>query len=304
MSTRTSEGAALRTTEPAERQIVVLSGLAGAGKTTAARALEDLGFFVVDNLPPQLIETLITMSDSSGGALQRIAFVIDAREASFLKEFPPTWDRLRKGGQHKIMLVFLDCSDEVLVRRFKETRRRHPLDDGDGVLAAIGRERQLLSEISMRADAIVDTRQLSVHELKRLIADRFGTEGQRRQLVTVLSFGFKHGLPHELDMCFDVRFLPNPFFVEALRPLTGNDEAVAGYVMSQADTPAFLEKIDDMVSFLLPRFEHEGKTYVTIALGCTGGRHRSPAIANELGKRLRARGIDARVVHRDVDAAA
>ena len=294
----------LGATEAAERQIVVLSGLAGAGKTTAARALEDLGFFVVDNLPPQLIETLITMSDSSGGALRRIAFVIDAREASFLKEFPPTWDRLRKAGQHKLMLVFLDCSDEVLVRRFKETRRRHPLDDGDGVLAAIERERHLLQEISMRADVIVDTRQLSVHELKRSVADRFGSEGQRRQLVTVLSFGFKHGLPHELDMCFDVRFLPNPFFVEGLRPLTGNDEAVASYVLAQPDTPVFLEKIDDMVSFLLPRFEHEGKTYVTLAIGCTGGRHRSPAIANELGKRLRARGIDARVVHRDVDAAA
>ena len=293
-----------------EKQIVVLSGLAGAGKTTAARALEDLGFFVVDNLPPQLIETLINMADSATvggtsttGALQRIAFVIDAREAAFLKEFAPTWDRLRK-SQHKLMLVFLDCSDEILVRRFKETRRRHPLDDGSGVLAAIERERTLLSEVSMRADAIVDTRQLSVHELKRLIADRFGTEGQKRQLVTVLSFGFKHGLPHELDMCFDVRFLPNPFFVEELRAQTGNDKPVADYVMAQPDTEPFLEKIDDMVTFLLPRFEHEGKTYVTIAIGCTGGRHRSPTVANELGKRLRARGIDARVVHRDVDGTA
>lgn len=284
-----------------ERQIVVLSGLAGAGKTTAARALEDLGFFVVDNLPPQLIETLITMADSSGGLLQRIAFVIDAREASFLREFPPTWDRLKKGGQHKLLLVFLDCNDEVLVRRFKETRRRHPLDEGDGVLGAIARERQLLSEVSMRADVIVDTRQLSVHDLKRSIADRFGSEGQKRQLVTVLSFGFKHGLPHELDLCFDVRFLPNPFFVEDLRPLSGQDDEVRNYVLRQADTPVFVEKLDDMVSFLLPRFAHEGKSYVTIAIGCTGGRHRSPAIAHELGQRLRARGIDARVLHRDVD---
>lgn len=301
---KTAEGAPI----VQEKQIVVLSGLAGAGKTTAARALEDLGFFVVDNLPPQLIETLIAMADSattgaSPNALQRIAFVIDAREATFLKQFPPAWDRLRK-SQHKLMLVFLDCSDEILVRRFKETRRRHPLDDGSGVLAAIERERALLSEVSMRADAIVDTRQLSVHELKRVIADRFGTEGQKRQLVTVLSFGFKHGLPHELDMCFDVRFLPNPFFVEELRAQTGNDKPVADYVMAQPDAVPFLEKIDDMVTFLLPRFEHEGKTYVTIAIGCTGGRHRSPTIANELGKRLRARGLDARVVHRDVDGTA
>lgn len=282
------------------KQIVVLSGLAGAGKTTAARALEDLGFFVVDNLPPQLIETLMTMADSGGGGPKRLAFVIDAREASFLSEFPPTWDRLRKGGQHELMLVFLDCSDEVLVRRFKETRRRHPLDEGDGVLAGIERERKLLADVSMRADAIVDTRQLSVHELKRLIAERFGTAGQKRQLVTVLSFGFKHGLPHELDLCFDVRFLPNPFFVDELRPLAGTDEPVQSWVLAQPDTAPFLDKLDDMISFLLPRFEQEGKTYVTIAIGCTGGQHRSPTVALVLGQRLRGRGIDARVVHRDI----
>lgn len=282
------------------KQIVVLSGLAGAGKTTAARALEDLGFFVVDNLPPQLIETLMTMADSGGGGPKRLAFVIDAREASFLSEFPPTWDRLRKAGQHELMLVFLDCSDEVLVRRFKETRRRHPLDEGDGVLAGIERERKLLADVSMRADAIIDTRQLSVHELKRLIAERFGTAGQKRQLVTVLSFGFKHGLPHELDLCFDVRFLPNPFFVDELRPLAGTDEPVQSWVLAQPDTAPFLDKLDDMISFLLPRFEQEGKTYVTIAIGCTGGQHRSPTVALVLGQRLRGRGIDARVVHRDI----
>ncbi|HEY4220641.1 MAG TPA: RNase adapter RapZ [Myxococcota bacterium] len=286
----------------ATKEIVVLSGLAGAGKTTAARALEDLGFFVVDNLPPQLIETLVNMADNMGNdGLRRLAFVVDAREATFLRELGPTWDRLRKAGQHKLMLVFLECTDEVLVRRFKETRRRHPLDDGDGVLAGIRKERALLQDVSMRADAIVDTRLLSVHELKRLIAERFGIEGQKRQLVTVLSFGFKHGLPHELDLCFDVRFLPNPFFVEDLRALSGNDEPVQRWVMEQPDAAAFLDKLDDMVSFLLPRYEHEGKTYATIAIGCTGGRHRSPTLANALGARLRTRGVDARVVHRDID---
>jgi UPF0042 nucleotide-binding protein len=246
------------------------------------------------------------MADSlGGGGLRRLAFVIDAREAKFLESFAPTWDRLRTAGQHKLMLVFLDCSDEILVRRFKETRRRHPLDDGGsgGVVAAIAKERRLLQDVSMRADAIMDTRQLSVHELKRLIADRFGTEGQKRLLVSVLSFGFKHGLPHELDLCFDVRFLPNPFFVEELRPLSGNDEPVQKYVMAQADAGPFLDRVDDMVAFLLPRFEKEGKTYVTIAIGCTGGRHRSPTLANALGQRLRTRGIDARVVHRDIDHA-
>jgi UPF0042 nucleotide-binding protein len=290
-----------------KKRIVVLSGLAGAGKSTAARALEDLGFFVVDNLPPALIETLLRLSDESGGERQKLAFVIDARDAAFLKDFGATWDRLRQ-SEHELSLVFLDANDEALVRRFQETRRRHPLDTSSdasgnsraGVLEAIKRERALLHDVSMRADAIIDTRDLSVHELKRLVVERFGGERQKRLLVTVLSFGFKHGLPHELDLCFDVRFLPNPFFVEGLRPLAGTDDAVARFVLDQPDTAGFLARTEDLVAFLLPRFEREGKSYVTIAIGCTGGRHRSPAIAAELAGRLAARGVDARVQHRDV----
>jgi RNase adapter protein RapZ len=292
-----------------KKKIVVLSGLAGAGKSTAARALEDLGFFVVDNLPPPLIETLLQLSDVSGGERQKLAFVIDARETTFLKDFGPTWDRLRGLG-HEMMLLFLDASDEVIVRRFQETRRRHPLDVSSeggadnaraGVLDAIARERKMLADVSMRADAIVDTRDLNVHELKKLINERFGGEAAERLLVTVMSFGFKHGVPHELDLCFDVRFLPNPFFVEHLRPLSGKDPAVASFVLEQPDTQPFLARVEDLVAFLLPRFEGEGKSYVTIAVGCTGGRHRSPAIAAALGGRLAERGINVRVVHRDVD---
>ncbi len=308
-SVRTSEGAAAR--DP--KQVVVISGMAGAGKTTAARALEDLGFFVVDNLPPTLIETLISLSDSSGGGLSRLAFVIDAREPQFLKDFGPTWDRLRALG-HQLMLVFLDAADDSLVRRFQETRRRHPLDgrtDGGestlpapasevGLRSAIARERLLLADVAMRADVIIDTKDLSVHELKRTIAERFGLETQRRLSVTILSFGFKHGVPAELDLCFDVRFLPNPFFVEGLRPLAGTDAAVRDFVLAQADAQGFLTRVDELLTFLLPRFVNEGKSYVTVAIGCTGGRHRSPAVADALGARLQARGVPARVVHRDI----
>lgn len=282
------------------KRIVVVTGLAGAGKSTAARALEDLGFFVVDNLPPQLIETLVNLSDSSGGELGRIAFVVDAREARFLREFGPAWERLQGAG-HDLALLFLDASDEALVKRFKETRRRHPLDEGQGVRHGIERERALLEDMQHRADEIIHTTSLSVHQLKERITGRFGSSEADRLGLSVMSFGFKHGLPAELDLCFDCRFLQNPYFDDELRPRPGTDPEVARYVLEQADAGAFLDKLDDLVSFLLPRFAAEGKAYVTTAIGCTGGRHRSVALAEALGERLRSRGLEVRVLHRDVD---
>ena len=299
------------------KQIVVLTGLSGAGKTTAARALEDLGFFVVDNLPPQLIEPLIAFADSAAGeGRKRLAFVIDAREAAFLREFPTTWERLQASG-HRLLLLFLDCEDVVLVRRFQETRRRHPLDTttrdapttkgskansqgSAGLLAAITAERALLAEMRARADHIIETRALSVHELKSLVVERFGDE-RAGLTVTLTSFGFKHGLPADLDMCFDARFLPNPYFVDALRKQTGLDDDVAAFVMGQPDALPFLDKVCDLVAFLIPRFAAEGKSYATVAIGCTGGRHRSVALVEAGVARLRALGFDVKVRHRDVE---
>ena len=285
-----------------QKRVVVVSGLAGAGKTTAARALEDLGFFVVDNLPPPLIETLIDLSDSSGGELRRIALVIDARlhEHKSLAAFGPTWDRLMAAGCD-LTLLFLDCDDDILVRRFSETRRRHPLDDGSGVHAGIQKERAILDDLRQRADEVINTRGLSVHDLKRRITKRFEGALAREMSITVLSFGFKHGLPPELDLCFDVRFLPNPYFIERLRPQSGNDPEVRDYVLGHRDAQAFLQKMRDMTAFLIPRYRHEGKAYVTIAIGCTGGRHRSVALAGALHAALIEDGHGARVLHRDVD---
>lgn len=284
------------------KRIVVVTGLAGAGKSTAARALEDVGYFVVDNLPPQLIETLVTLSDSSGSELRRIALVIDAREAKFLRDFGPAWERL-SGLGHDITLLFLDASDDALIKRFKETRRRHPLDGGDGVRQGIERERALLEDMQQRADEVIHTTELSVHELKQRIVGRFGSAEPEKLGLTLMSFGFKHGLPQELDLCFDCRFLQNPYFVDELRSLPGTTPAVAQYVLEQPDAGAFLTKMEDLIDFLLPRFLAEGKTYVTGAIGCTGGRHRSVALAEALAQRLRGRNWEVRVIHRDLDKA-
>ena len=292
-------------------QVIVLSGMAGAGKTTAARALEDLGFFVVDNLPPQLIEPLITMASGIGGR-RKFAFVIDAREQAFLNDFPPTWSRLVELANNgtlaaQPLLLFLDCDDDVLVRRFQETRRRHPVDghedESGGVVAAslfsaIAAERRLLADVRDRADTVIDTRGLNVHDLKRLVIDRFG--GERIGLVvTLLSFGFKYGLPSDLDLCFDARFLPNPYFVEALRPHTGLDAAVRDYVFNAPDAQLYLDKIVDVTAFLAPRFATEGKSYATVAIGCTGGKHRSVALVEAGVAALRERGIEVKARHRD-----
>jgi UPF0042 nucleotide-binding protein len=278
-------------------RLVVVTGVSGAGKSIALRALEDLGFYAVDNLPlpmvPQLIELLASRPD-----IDRVALGIDARSGNFLAGVATIFADLRFRG-HSVEVLFLEASDEILIRRFSETRRRHPLSDTD-IRAGVSAERQTLAALRQEASALVDTGSLNVHVLRGLIQERYG-RGEGELAVTLLSFGFKHGLPADLDLCFDARFLPNPYFVEALRPKTGLDAVVADYVMGQPDAPIFLDKVCDLVSFLIPRFAAEGKSYATVAIGCTGGRHRSVTLVEAAVRRLRAAGFEVKVRHRDVD---
>ncbi|HET9551545.1 MAG TPA: RNase adapter RapZ [Anaeromyxobacteraceae bacterium] len=282
-------------------QLVILTGVSGSGKSTALRALEDAGFYCVDNLPIVLLGELIELSASTAGEVSKLAVVVDAREGRFLGEAPRILGELRARGVDQTVL-FLDCVDEALVRRYSETRRRHPLaGDGGTVQEGIAAERQALAGLRAAADEVVDTTSLNVHDLKRLVSKRFGSGEGAALGVTVVSFGFRHGLPAHADLVFDVRFLPNPYFVPELRAHDGREPAVRDYVLGQPDAGAFLDRLFDLAGFLLPRYQAEGKSYLTIAIGCTGGKHRSVAVAGELCRRLEAAGRAARLWHRDVE---
>ncbi len=278
-------------------QVLVVTGMSGAGRSTAAKVLEDLGYLVVDNLPPALIGEIVRFNDLAD-VPRRLALVIDARGGFSLTDLSTEMNRLLRGGVSTAVL-FLDADDDMLIRRYKENRRPHPMGKptlGESLFA----ERELLAELRAEADYIIDTTDLNVHQLRERIEEDFqGGQPERPMRVTVSSFGFKHGAPRDADLMFDVRFLPNPHWQEELRPLTGNDASVRDYVLGDEDTQAFLEKIEDMLAFLLPRFRRVGKSYVSIGVGCTGGRHRSVAIANELGRWLESEGIEASVRHRD-----
>jgi UPF0042 nucleotide-binding protein len=277
-------------------RIVVVTGLSGAGKSTVLRALEDLGYFCVDNLPLPLADKFVDLLDANNET-EKAAIVVDAREGEFLSQYRDVVRTLRGKG-HPVEVLFLDAPDDTLLRRFSETRRRHPVA-GDDLRAGMARERRLLQPLRDDAEAIVDTGNLNVHELKGIIQERYGrTTGALS--VTLLSFGFKHGYPAESDEVFDVRFLPNPYFVESLSAHTGLEPHVARFVLDNDDAREFLKKIEDLLLFSLPRFEREGKAYLTIAIGCTGGRHRSVAVADELGRRLAGK-WPLTVRHRDLD---
>jgi UPF0042 nucleotide-binding protein len=284
-----------------EGRVVILTGVSGSGKSTALRALEDAGWYCIDNLPVILLDKLVELARQTGGQLPRVALVVDARDLRFLPEAPRLIEETRSRGT-PVEVLFFDASDEALVRRYSETRRRHPLAGDDGsVPEGIAAERQALEPLRAVAGEVVDTTRLNVHELRRFVLSRFVESEPQRMGVTVVSFGFRNGVPSHADLVLDVRFLPNPYFVAELRPQSGLDPKVRDYVLGQADAQTFLEKLGDFGAFLLPRYRAEGKSYLTVAIGCTGGRHRSVAIAEELARRLREGGTPARVWHRDVD---
>ncbi len=265
------------------RSIVILTGMSGGGKSTAARALEDAGYLCIDNLPAPLLLKVTELGDGH----EKLAFVMDVREPSFLKEAPRMLDEARRAG-HAVTVVFLDASDEVLARRYSETRRRHPLAERGSVTDGLIKERAALAELREQAQVVIETTALTVHELRRQVMALFGVASEGALSLTVASFGFKYGVPSNADLVFDVRFLPNPFFVPELKALTGKDPAVAKYVLDRPETTEFLDKLQDLLAFLLPRYQKEGKSYVTVAVGCTGGKHRSVALVHALTARLKA----------------
>ena len=283
------------------RRFVILTGLSGAGKTQAIRALEDLGYFCVDNLPSALIPTMAELASRADDGLEKVAIVADVRESGFLKQFPRVFRRLQTMPGITPRLIFLEASSPTLVRRFSETRRPHPLAPDRSVSEGIREERAKMSSIRAMADLILDTSNLTVHELRDIFMRMSRDEGVRAAMVvTVVSFGYKHGVPMDADLVFDVRCLPNPHFVETLRPLTGRDRAVVSFMRRHTATREFIDRLTAFLTFALPQYVQEGKSYLTVAIGCTGGRHRSVMIAEELKKTLAGvKGITVRVKHRD-----
>lgn len=278
-------------------QLIILSGLSGSGKSTAAKALEDLGYFCIDNLPPTLIPMFIELCESSAEHIRKAALVMDVREGVFFEGAPNMIAELKEKG-HSIELLFLESSDPALVRRYKETRRKHPLSTNGNILRGIRKERKMLSKIKNLADYLIDTSDLNVHQLRELIQDTFEKTKSRGISINFLSFGYKYGFPYDADVILDVRFLPSPHFIESLKYLSGSDRRVKDFVLKNEDTRKFIEKLVDLLKFLIPRYEKEGKSYLTVAIGCTGGKHRSAVIVNEVAERFKH--LSPTVRHRDI----
>ncbi|NLC07665.1 MAG: RNase adapter RapZ [Syntrophomonadaceae bacterium] len=282
-----------------EIRIVIITGLSGAGKSQAVRCLEDLGYYCVDNLPPSLLPKFIELCLQSDGKIPRIALVIDIRGGRFFDSLFESLDSLNQQGIY-YEILFLEAADEILVRRFKESRRRHPLSPLGRVLEGIAQERQRLEELRGRANKIIDTSNLSVHELKEQITELFGSRSVGSQItLSVTSFGYKYGILMDADLVMDVRFLPNPYYVEGLRELTGTDERVKKFVLGHEVTRSFITQFIQLLKFLIPHYIAEGKTHLGIAIGCTGGQHRSVVMAIEIGEALGEMGYPVLVKHRD-----
>jgi len=282
-----------------KRRLVVITGLSGSGKSTAARALEDAGFFVIDNLPLIMLPDFLALTDHGN---EKVAAVVDARSSDYLGDCQEVLSTIKAQG-HVVDVLFFEASDHDLVKRFSETRRRHPLVKTTGILTAIGKEREIMSGLRSLATMIIDSTGLTVHQLRRrVLAVVLGADEHEGQLtLQVQSFGFRHGLPLGADLVFDVRFLENPHFIEALRPMTGLDPDVNSFVLSQPDYKTFLDKLKGLLFFLLPLYRQEGKTSLTIGIGCTGGRHRSVAVAEDLAPYLLGAGFLVQVQHRDIN---
>ena len=283
--------------------MVIITGLSGSGMSSAVNAFEDLGYFCVDNMPLTLLPTfarLVGAGDDDRGRIERAALVVSFREGHFLANFAKQLQDLRKRGL-RVEVMFFEASNEILARRFSETRRPHPADRGKGLPDAIRTERKAMRPVREAADEVVDTSDHTVHSLRKLLLNRFGASGEGGLMrVDVLSFGHRFGTPRDMELLFDVRHLPNPFFVAELRSLTGADRRVVKYLKDQPEVEETLFRFSDLLSYLLPQYQREGKSYVTVGIGCTGGRHRSVMVANELTRRLRRAGFDARATHRDI----
>ncbi|MBN2282717.1 MAG: RNase adapter RapZ [Deltaproteobacteria bacterium] len=281
-------------------RVVIVTGLSGSGKSTALRALEDIGFFCVDNLPILLLEKFLEMQSGATSEISKVAIVMDLREKYFLENYLEVISRLKK-RKFRIEILFLEAGDEELLHRFSETRRVHPVSEKGSILESIKVERLSLAPLREMADTVLDSSHYNVHKLKELVQQYYLAPAEGKKMtVHLMSFGYRFGLPLEADMVFDVRFLPNPYFVKDLKKYDGNDEKVEQYVMKWADTKRFVKRLLDMVDFLMPLFEKEGKSYLTIAIGCTGGKHRSVVILNQLAQHFAGKEYSVTINHRDI----
>jgi len=279
-------------------RFIIITGLSGSGKTVVSRFLEDLGYYCVDNLPAKLIPSFVNLWQRKEVEIEKVALVLDIREAGFTTEFPKVLKKIREKVIPRI--IFLEATDEALIKRFSETRRPHPLSRGTSVREGVELERKRLAEIKKLADEVIDTSSTTLPGLKSILKNRLVKRGGSKMQIMVISFGYKYGIPLDSDLVFDTRFLPNPFYIDELRNKTGRSRVVRDFVMKTIDTQAFFDKLFSFIGFLIPKFLEEGKSYLTVSVGCTGGKHRSVVLVEELKKHLKEQKKDVKVLHRDI----